>query len=316
MTIDKKAKIYIAGHGGLIGSALMRELTAQGHTHIVTRTRKELDLTNFEAVKAFFEAEKPAYVILAAAKVGGIVANKTKPGDFILENLKIQTNVIENAYKNGCQKFLFLGSSCIYPKEAAQPIAEDALLTGPLEPTNDAYAVAKISGIMLGQCLRRQYGWDFISGQPTNLYGIGDNFHPEHAHVIPGMMTRMDDAKRNGDAEFKVWGTGNPMREFLYADDCARALVTMFYTYSDLPILNVGTGEDITIRELAETMVKVVGYTGKLTFDTTRPDGMFRKVLNVSRLKALGFQPKVNLQEGLTRMYADYTTNRTNVRRV
>ncbi|MCP5404907.1 MAG: GDP-L-fucose synthase [Pseudomonadaceae bacterium] len=316
MPLDKTAKIYVAGHGGLIGSALLRELASRGHTNIITRTRKELDLTDYEAVKAFFEAEKPAYVILAAAKVGGIVANKTHPGDFILDNLKIQTNVIENAWKNGCQKFLFLGSSCIYPKEAQQPITEDALLTGPLEPTNDAYAVAKISGIMLGQCLRRQYGWDFISGQPTNLYGLEDNFHPEHAHVIPGMMTRMDEAKRNGDAEFKVWGTGKPMREFLYADDCARALVTMLESYSDLPILNVGTGQDITIRELAETMKEVVGFEGELVFDTTRPDGMFRKVLDISRLKALGFTPQVQLRDGLTRMYTHYTQNRDTVRRV
>lgn len=316
MPLTKSAKIYVAGHKGLIGDAVVRELEKQGHTNILTRTRSELNLTNQQAVEEFFKTEKPAYVILAAAKVGGIIANRDNPGDFIRENLEIQTNTITSAWRNGTQKFLFLGSSCIYPKEAPQPIKEEYLLTGPLEPTNDAYAVAKISGIMLGQSLRKQYGWDFISAQPTNLYGIGDNFHPQHAHVIPGMMVRMHEAKKNGDKQFNVWGTGKPMREFLYADDCARALVMMMNTYSDLPILNVGTGEDVTIRELAETMVKVVGFPGELVFDTSKPDGMFRKLLDVSNLKKLGFQPQVSLQEGLTTMYQDFSKNETTVRRV
>ncbi len=308
-TMNKSDKIFVAGHRGLIGSATCNALRAKGYTNLVTRTRQELDLTSQSAVEAFFASEKPDVVILCAAKVGGIVANKTQPGDFIRENLEIQTNTITSAWRNGTKKFLFLGSSCIYPAQATQPITEDALLTGPLEPTNDAYAVAKIAGIMLGQSLRKQYGWDFISAQPTNLYGEGDNFHPEHSHVIPGMMARMHIAKLANAPTFTIWGTGKPMREFLYSTDCAAALVTMLETYSDLPILNVGTGEDVTIAELATTMAQTLGYQGELVFDTTRPDGMMRKVLNVSRLKSLGWEPKVTLQQGLTSMYNWYLAN-------
>ena len=312
--MDKNSKIFIAGHRGLIGGATHRLLQSQGYTNLVTRTRAELDLTSQPAVESFFATEKPDYVIMCAAKVGGIVANKTQPGDFIRENLEIQTNTITSAWKHGVTKFLFLGSSCIYPANAPQPIKEEYLLTGPLEPTNDAYAVAKIAGIMLGRSLRRQYGWDFISAQPTNLYGVGDNFHPEHSHVIPGMMTRMHTAKLGGDKTFGIWGTGKPMREFLNATDCATALLTMMTSYSEDQILNVGTGEDITIAELAATMQKIVGFQGELTFDTTRPDGMMRKVLDVSRLKALGWQPQVSLEDGLRNMYAWFLANHANAR--
>jgi GDP-L-fucose synthase len=286
-----------------------RQLTAQGYTNLLTRSRTELDLTSQPAVEAFFAETKPTHVIMCAAKVGGIVANKTQPGDFIRENLEIQTHTITSAWQHGIKKFLFLGSSCIYPANAPQPIKEESLLTGPLEPTNDAYAIAKISGIMLGRSLRRQYGWDFISAQPTNLYGPGDNFHPEHSHVIPGLMARMHTAKINNDPTFSIWGTGKPMREFLYSEDCAEALVTMMHHYSEDQILNVGTGEDLTIAQLATHLAEVIGYTGELAFDPSKPDGMMRKVLDVSRLKALGWQPRTPLQTGLRQMYAWYLAN-------
>jgi GDP-L-fucose synthase len=312
--MNKSDKIYIAGHTGLIGGGALRLLTKQGYTNLVTRTREQLNLANQTAVEDFFQTEKPDIVILAAAKVGGIIANKTQPGDFILENLQIQTNVIGSAFKHGTKKFLFLGSSCIYPAEAKQPITEDALMTGPLEPTNDAYAVAKIAGIMLGRSLRRQYGFNFISAQPTNLYGVGDNFHPRHAHVIPGMMARMHKAKTDGDKTFSIWGTGKPLREFLNAEDCATALLTLLEKYDEEGIINVGTGTDITIAELARHMQKTVGFEGELVFDTTKPDGMARKLLDVSRLKALGWQPQVKFEDGLKEMYAWFLANQQNLR--
>lgn len=312
--MEKSAKIFVAGHRGLIGSATCKALQARGYTNLITRTRDELNLSSQSDVEAFFAIEKPDYVIMCAAKVGGIVANKTQPGDFIRENLEIQTNTITSAWRNGVKKFLFLGSSCIYPANAPQPIREDCLLTGPLEPTNDAYAIAKIAGIMLGRSLRRQYGWDFISAQPTNLYGPGDNFHPEHSHVIPGLMARMHVAKLAEDPTFTIWGTGTPLREFLYSEDCADALVTMMETYSEDQILNLGTGEDITIAQLAQYLATTIGYTGTLMFDPSRPDGIHRKVLDVSRLQAIGWQPKTDFADGLAQMYEWYVTNIANAR--
>lgn len=300
------AKIYVAGHRGLVGSALVRSLQAQGYTNIVCRTSQELDLRDQQAVRQFFAAEKPAYVFLAAAKVGGIYANATYPAEFINDNLLMQCNVIDSAYKNGCQKLLFLGSSCIYPKLAPQPMPESCLLTSALEPTNDAYALAKIAGIKMCQAYRMQYGFDAISVMPTNLYGLGDNYHPENSHVIPALIRRFHEAKVRGDATVTIWGTGTPCREFLYADDMARACVFLMQQYSGPEHVNVGCGTDMTIMDLAQTVAKVVGFTGTINTDPTKPDGTPRKLLDVTKLFAMGWRPEIGLEQGLAVAYDDF----------
>lgn len=320
--MKKQAKIYIAGHRGLVGSAIMRTLRQQGHTNFVTRTHAELELTDQTAVRAFFESEKPEQVYLAAAKVGGIYANNTYPAEFIYDNLMVQANVIDAAFNNGVKKLLFLGSSCIYPKLAKQPMSEDALLTGTLEPTNEPYAVAKIAGIKLCESYNRQYGEshgvDYRSVMPTNLYGQGDNYHPENSHVIPAMIRRFHEAKINNAPEVLIWGTGTPLREFLCVDDMAAASVHVMnlekaiyakYTQPTLSHINVGVGHDLTIAELAKTIAKVVGYEGEIGFDTTKPDGTPRKLMNSSRINNLGWHAKVNLEDGLTFAYKDFLKN-------
>lgn len=308
--MEKTSKIYVAGHRGLVGSAIVRTLTKQGFTNLVTRTSKELDLTNQVAVTEFFATEKPEYVFMAAAKVGGIMANKQYPAEFIYQNLQIQNNVIENAHKNDVKKLLFLGSSCIYPKMAPQPIKEEYLLSGPLEPSNDAYAIAKIAGIKMCQSYNTQYDTNYISVMPTNLYGPNDNFDLETSHVLPALIRRFDEAKKNNLPSVTLWGSGTPMREFLYVDDLADACVHLMQTYDNSnEIVNIGTGEDVTIKELAETVAKIVGYTGTLEWDTTKPDGTPRKLLDVSRLHSLGFKHSVSLEKGIERTYEWYTEN-------
>jgi len=306
--MNKNSKIYIAGHRGLVGSAILRQLKARGCTNLITRTHKELDLTNQAAVQDFFLTEKPEYVILAAAKVGGIHANNTYPADFIYQNMMIEANVIYAAFKNNVTRLLFLGSTCIYPKAVAQPMREDSLLTDVLEPTNEPYAVAKIAGIKICESYNRQYGTDFRSVMPTNLYGINDNFHPENSHVIPALMRRFHDAKINNDKEVVVWGSGTPMREFLFVDDMAEASLFVLeldeetYHANTKPMLshiNVGTGKDVTIREMAETMKRVVGFEGGLKFDSSKPDGSKRKLIDVTRLTEMGWTYNVELEEGL-----------------
>jgi len=307
--IDKQTKIYVAGHRGLVGSAIVRNLEGKGYTHIVTQTRLELDLMDSAAVNHFYETEKPEVVIDAAAKVGGIYANNTYPAEFIYSNLCIQNNLIHGAYQAGVKKFVFLGSSCIYPKMAPQPLKEEYLLTGPLEPTNEWYAVAKIAGIKMCQAYRKQYGFDAISLMPTNLYGPGDNFDLQNSHVLPALIRKFHEAKESNAESVVIWGTGTPMREFLYVDDMADASVYLMENYSDLDIVNVGTGQDVTIRELAETIQKVVGFTGNLEFDETKPDGTLRKLLDVSKLSAEGWQAKVPLEQGITQLYDWYQKN-------
>ncbi len=304
--IKKTAKIYVAGHRGLVGSAIVRALEKAGHTHLFTRTRTELDLLDTKAVSNFFATEKPEYVFLAAAKVGGIMANKTYPADFIHQNLVIQNNVIEAAHQSGVTKLLFLGSSCIYPKLAPQPIKEEYLLTGTLEPSNDAYAIAKIAGIIMCQSYRRQYGSNFISVMPTNLYGPNDNFDLETSHVLPAMIRRFHEAKLTLTPSVTLWGSGTPMREFLHVDDLAEACLHLMNTYNDAEIVNIGTGEDCTIKELAETIKEVTGYTGTIEWNTEKPDGTPRKLLDVSKLHSLGFQHKISLKEGIKSTYAWY----------
>jgi len=312
-------RIYIAGHCGLVGSAIVRQLESRGFTNLLMRTHKELDLTNQVQVEAFFEQEKPDYVILAAAKVGGIHANNTYPADFIYQNMMIEANVINSAYENEVKRLLFLGSTCIYPKAVEQPMREDALLTDILEPTNEPYALAKIAGIKLCESYNRQYGTDFRSVMPTNLYGINDNFHPENSHVIPALMRRFHEAKVDNDAEVVVWGSGNAMREFLYVDDMAVASLFVLeldgQTYKEntrpmLSHINVGTGVDVTIREMAETMKEVVGFKGVLVFDASKPDGSPRKLTDVSRLSNMGWNYSVNLKDGLNKTYKWYLKNR------
>ena len=297
--VDRHARTYIAGHRGLVGSAVWRHLAASGFTDLVGRTSAELDLRDRAAVSAFFAAERPRTVVLAAARVGGILANSTEPVEFLSDNLRIQVNVLDAALATGVQRLLFLGSSCIYPKHAAQPIREDALLTGPLEPTNDAYAIAKIAGILHVQAARRQHGVRWISAMPTNLYGPGDSFDPERSHVLPGLLRRLGEAAATDAGEVVVWGTGTPRREFLHVDDLARACLLLLDTYDAAEPVNVGTGTDVTIRELASLIARVVGFRGRLTFDPSRPDGTPRKLLDVSRLTALGFRPAVGLEEGI-----------------
>jgi GDP-L-fucose synthase len=312
-------KIYIAGHCGLVGSAIVRQLESRGFTNLLTRTHKELDLISQVQVQTFFKQEKPDYVILAAAKVGGIHANNTYPADFIYQNMMIEANVINSAYENKVKRLLFLGSTCIYPKAVEQPMREEAILTDVLEPTNEPYALAKIAGIKLCESYNRQHGTDFRSVMPTNLYGINDNFHPENSHVIPALMQRFHQAKFDNDPEVVVWGTGNAMREFLYVDDMAQASLFVLeldeqtYKANTQPMLshiNVGTGKDTTIREMAETMKQVVGYEGKLIFDTTKPDGAPRKLIDVTRLSKMGWSYNVNLNNGLKKTYKWYLEQR------
>ena len=301
--MDKTDKIFVAGHRGLVGSAIVRKLTADGFTNLVTCDRRELDLANEAAVTAFFDRERPDIVVLAAAKVGGIKANNDYPVEFLLENLRLQNNVISSAHAHDVRKLLFLGSSCIYPKHAPQPIREDSLLTGPLEPTNDAYAIAKIAGIRLCQAYASEYGENYISAMPTNLYGPHDNFDLDSSHVLPALLRKAHEAKTNGAREIVVWGTGQPRREFLHVDDMADACVFLLQNYDSPEIVNVGCGADVSIRELAEVICEVVGFDGELTFDDTKPDGTPRKLLEVSRLKALGWQHKIELREGIAQTY-------------
>ena len=301
--MDKRSRIFVAGHRGLVGSAIRRRLLQDGYTNLIVRTRSELDLTNQSAVDTFFAAEKPEYVFLAAAKVGGILANSSYPVEFLRDNLSIETNVIEAAYRNGVKKLECLGSSCIYPKLAPQPIKEEYLLTGPLEPTNEWYAIAKIAGIKLAQAYWRQYGFRAISLMPTNLYGPGDNFDLQSSHVLPALIRKAHEARLNRLPEMVVWGSGEPRREFLHVDDVAEAAVFLMLSYDSADIINVGVGEDISIRELAELVCRVVGYRGQLVFDASKPDGTPRKLLDVSRLRNLGWRPRITLEEGIAQAY-------------
>ena len=302
--MDKSAKIYIAGHRGMVGSAIRRKLQEEGFQNLVVRTSKELDLRNQLAVATFFEQEKPAYVFLAAAKVGGILANNTYRGTFIYDNLMIQTNVIHQAYLNKVTKLLFLGSSCIYPKFAAQPLKETALLTGVLEPTNEPYAIAKIAGIKLCDAYRTQYACNFISAMPTNLYGPNDNYDLKNSHVLPALIRKFHEAKVNNLPEVIIWGTGKPMREFLHVDDLANACFFLMQNYSKAGLVNIGTGKDIAIIELANLIKKVVGYRGNIVHDLSKPDGTPRKLMDVEKLNAIGWQAKIELLEGIQMVYA------------
>ena len=313
--MDRAAKIYVAGHRGMVGSAIVRTLRAAGHTAIVTRPSAELDLRDGAATRAFLAAEQPAYVVMAAARVGGIKANSTEPYDFLYDNLAMAANVIDGSRRAGVRKLLFLGSSCIYPKMAPQPIREESLLTGPLEVTNEAYAIAKIAGIKLCDHARAQYGCDFISAMPCNLYGTGDNFSLEHSHVLPAIIRKMHEAKLRGDASLRLWGTGTPLREFLHADDLAEACVLLLERYSQAGHINVGSGEELSIRQLAEQIAQVVGFTGRLEFDPSMPDGTPRKMMDVSRIRALGWKPRIALPEGIRSAYAWYLAHSAEARR-
>jgi len=312
--MNKNDKIYVAGHRGLVGSAIVRNLQTAGYTNFITRTSKELDLTNQFAVQKFFEAKKPDYVFLAAAKVGGIQANDIYPADFIRENLQIQTNVIDEAYKAGVKKLLFLGSSCIYPKLAPQPMPEDCLLTGPLESTNEWYAIAKIAGIKMCQAYKKQYGFSAISIMPTNLYGPGDNFNLANSHVLPALIRKFHEAKEANDETVEVWGSGTPKREFLYVDDMADASVYLMNHYNEPEIVNVGVGQDVTIRELAEMVKEVVGFSGELVFDSSKPDGTPRKLMDVSRLDVLGWKARTPLKVGITSTYQWFLAHQSDFR--
>ncbi len=313
--IARSAGIYVAGHRGMVGSAISRALQRAGYSNLVQRTRAELDLTDQAAVRSFFARERPQVVVLAAAKVGGIQANNSHPAQFIRDNLLIQDNVIDAAYRSGAAKLLFLGSSCIYPRLAPQPIKEEYLLTGPLDPTNEWYAVAKIAGIKLCQALRREYGFNAIALMPTNLYGPGDNFDLHSAHVLPALLRRFHEATERNDPQVVAWGSGTPRREFLHVDDLAEAAVMLLERYDGEQIINVGTGEDVTIRELCDTIIGVTGYRGRLEFDTTKPDGTPRKLLDVSRLRALGWQPRIGLHDGIKQVY-DWYRAQSSIRRV
>ncbi len=299
-------KIYIAGHNGMVGSAIVRALNLRGFTNLVYRTSKELDLRNQTSVEQFFKEEQPQFVFLAAAKVGGIVANNTYRADFLYDNLMIVSNIVHSAYNNKVTKLLFLGSSCIYPKMALQPIKEEYLLTGPLEYTNEPYAIAKIAGIKLCETFRDQYGANFISVMPTNLFGINDNYHPENSHVLPALIRRFHEAKVSGLNEVVIWGSGKPRREFLFADDLADACLFLMDTYNEKDIVNIGCGEDLSIKELAELIKTVTGYNGDLVFDTSKPDGTPRKLLDVSKINALGWRYKTTLKEGMNIAYQDF----------
>jgi GDP-L-fucose synthase len=302
-------RIFVAGHRGLVGSAIVRRLVSEGFDNLILRTRTEVDLRQQDAVGRFFASERPAYVFLAAARVGGILANDSYRADFIRDNLLIQTNVIDAAHKNGVEKLLFLGSSCIYPKHAPQPIREEYLLSGPLEPTNQPYAIAKIAGIEMVDAYRRQYGLRGVCVMPTNLYGPHDNFDPRGSHVLPALLRRFHDAKGAGEAEVVIWGTGTPKREFLHVDDLADACVLLMRDYEQPQILNIGVGEDLTIRELAELVKDIVGFRGQLRFDPTKPDGTPRKLLDISRIRALGWRPRMALRDGIANTYAWYVNH-------
>jgi GDP-L-fucose synthase len=304
--VNLKEKIYVAGHRGMVGAALCRKLASLGADNIVTRASHELDLTRQDAVEAFFRREKPAYVFLAAAKVGGIVANNTYPADFFHINLAIQNNVIDAAYRNDCRKFLFMGSSCIYPRLCPQPMKEEYLLSGPLEPTNEAYAIAKIAGLMLCRAYRRQYGFDAISVMPTNLYGPGDNFHPQNSHILPALLRRFHEARQAGRKEAVIWGTGSPLREFLHVDDLADACVFLMNDYSGETHVNVGSGHELSTLDLARLVAETVGFTGAIVTDPSKPDGTPRKLLDCSRLTQMGWKPSIALRDGLASFYQWY----------
>ena len=304
--IDLDAPIYVAGHRGMVGSALVRELQQRGHTNLILRTSAELDLREQSAVFAFLEETRPVHVYLAAAKVGGIHANNAYKADFLFDNLQMQANVIEGSRRAGVEKLLFLGSSCIYPKHAPQPMGEDALLTGALEPTNEPYAVAKIAGLKMCDAYRDQHGCNFISAMPTNLYGPGDNYHPENSHVLPAMIRRFHEARESGTQEVVCWGTGSPMREFLHVDDLAHACLHLMDVHNEAGWVNVGTGQDVTIRELAETVADVVGYRGAIRWDSSKPDGTPRKLLDVGKMSDLGWKAKTPLRQGIEEVYADF----------
>ena len=312
--MDKNAKIYIAGHRGLVGRALMRQLNAQGYDNIVTSTRDQVNLTDQTAVRAFFAAKKPEYVFDAAAVVGGIQANDQYPADFIGGNLMIQTNLIDTAYRSGAKKLLFLGSTCIMPRDAPQPMKEEYMLTGPLEETNQWYAVAKIAGIKMCEAYRRQYGFDAISVQPTNLFGIGDNFDYETSHMPAALIRKMHDAKTNGDEEAVIWGTGTPRREIMYVDDMANACIFLMQKYSGEDFVNIGVGDDISIKDFAEMIAEVVGFEGRFNYDTSKPDGTPRKLVDVTRLTGLGWTSQISLREGVEQTYAWFLENEDSLR--
>jgi len=304
--MNNASRIYVAGHRGLVGSAIVRKLHQRGFTNLLLPTRSDLDLTSQQGVESWFQSQRPDYVFLAAAKVGGILANDTYPADFLRENLQIQTNTIDSAYRSGVRKLVFLGSSCIYPKMAPQPMQESALLTGPLEPTNQWYAIAKISGIMMGQAYRRQYGFPAISLMPTNLYGPGDNFDLKNSHVLPALIRKFYDAVQSGASEVVVWGTGSPRREFLHVDDMADAAVFLAENYDEEELINVGYGDDVTIKALAEMVGEVVGFQGQIVFDTSKPDGTPRKLMDSTKLRNIGWTPKISLREGLESTFQWY----------
>ena len=307
--MELESKIYVAGHRGMVGSAIVRELQRQGYTNIVTRTHSELDLTRQEQVERFFAQERPEYVFLAAARVGGIVANQSALADFMYENMILEMNVIHSAWRSGCRKLEFLGSSCIYPRLAPQPMKESCLLTGSLEQTNEAYALAKISGLKYCEYLNRQYGTDYISVMPTNLYGPNDNYHPEHSHVLPALIRRFHEAKEQNLPHVTCWGDGSPLREFLYVDDLANLCVYLMNCYSGNKTVNAGTGKEVTIRELAEIVARVVGYNGEIRWDTSRPNGTPRKLLDVSKAASLGWTYKTELEDGIRLAYGDFLRN-------
>ena len=311
--MEKNSKIYIAGHRGMVGSAIYRKLQKEGYNNIITRSSRELDLRVQSDVEEFFEQEKPDYVFLAAAKVGGIIANNTYRADFLYENLQIQNNIIHSSYLNGVKKLMFLGSSCIYPKLAPQPLKEDYLLTGPLEPTNEPYAIAKIAGIKMCDAYRSQYGCNYISVMPTNLYGYNDNYHPQNSHVLPALIRRFHEAKINNSPEVTIWGTGSPKREFLFADDLAEACYYLMQNYDEEGLVNIGTGEDISIKDLALLIKDIIGYEGEINFDTSKPDGTPRKLMDVSKLHSKGWQHKIELRDGIKLAYEDFLAHQANL---
>ncbi|HTD41285.1 MAG TPA: GDP-L-fucose synthase [Mucilaginibacter sp.] len=311
--MEKNAKIYIAGHRGMVGSAIYRKLQKEGYSNIITRSSAELDLRVQTDVAEFFELEKPDYVFLAAAKVGGIVANNTYRADFLYENLQIQNNIIHSSFVNGVKKLMFLGSSCIYPKLAPQPLKEEYLLTGPLEPTNEPYAIAKIAGIKMCDAYRSQYGCNYISVMPTNLYGYNDNYHPQNSHVLPALIRRFHEAKVNGLPDVTIWGTGTPKREFLFADDLAEACYYLMQNYDEEGLVNIGTGEDISIKDLALLIKDIIGYEGEIKFDTSKPDGTPRKLMDVSKLHSKGWKHKIELKDGIKLAYEDFLAHQANL---